>query len=530
MAKGGVIQFRVKQNATTVANDDKVKIFAPPWVRTALAKLSRELNGAQFDIGSDSDHPRQIKIKNRITLKDLVSIARSEQNNTTGIIQYDLYRGISRRTIIALRDLAKHCVIVGKDKACRYGGYPHGAPLHNLDRSVYICDLPGLQFQQLDNTGRHVVVFENDMPRGALDNEIYENTVGEKKPTMAQAAINTTGRYISGEFKGKYILFDTKAYQAFVAQDFVLAAMALNTQANKTLPRDNLNFKFLKYGAGFFAENLQGEAKRKLSEQLCLGVLKGLRQLLALPPASRNRIKRLELPFYEEDQNARVAQILNDIRKLCQRNDIEFSCNDADALEQTSPYTTATTNCSDPHAPMGNEMNYGSVDAAIAENLRLKGNNFNPICNPKMKAAYLNIGHRYHLNAEAKDNSVWPFLGRLAVSAVVSGFVASTIPAFAMICFALMMGSELVKYARNCFKSNQYHEYHAKTDTQIDALDRSQLESFIQGKRAARRVSDQALSLFHWQTYRHPKAYYAGYETQLKADDVLAEKIVRRLV
>ncbi len=39
----------------------------------------------------------------------------------------------------------------------------------------------------------------------------------------------------------------------------------------------------------------------------------------------------------------------------------------------------------------GNEMRYGSVDAAIAENLKSKGNSFCPILNPEMEVKLIDI-------------------------------------------------------------------------------------------------------------------------------------------
>jgi len=61
----------------------------------------------------------------------------------------------------------------------------------------------------------------------------------------------------------------------------------------------------------------------------------------------------------------------------------------SDALKQTNSYKTATTNCADPHAVMGNEMGYSSVDAAIAQNLVNKGNQFSPCLNQQMNMKFI---------------------------------------------------------------------------------------------------------------------------------------------
>ncbi len=393
MSKGGIINFRNQQDFNTKANDAGVKVFAPAWVEKALDKLSEELKGAKFHI--DPPSGKYLVIKDKMSLTDLVAIARNEIVNVSGTINWELYEGIEIPTILALRDLVKHCVIVGKDIATGFGGYPQASPISQQNNVVYICDLPGMQFQEIYNSGRHVLLSEqNDLPVGPFDKEIFKNTVGVDKSTFAQAQQNAEGRFINGIFKGKPVLFDTTAFQAFVMQDFILAATALNAQAKLAVPADELNFKFLKYGTGFFADNLQDEAKAKLSENLAIGVYKGLEQLCALPIECRSQIKRLELPFYKDKFNIRIDAILKNIGILCNVNNIEFAAHNEDALAPTvAKYKTATTNCSDPHAPMGNEMHYGSVDAAIAENLQRKGNNFNPICNPAMGSQYLTVKH-----------------------------------------------------------------------------------------------------------------------------------------
>ncbi len=393
MAKGGIIHFRVQQDNNTKASDANVKIFAPAWVEKALEKFSDELKGAQFEISPPSG--KYLVIKDKISLTDLVAIARNEAVNTNGQINLDQYVGIHPTTVLALRDLVKHCVIVGKDIATSYGGYPEMSSIHPLNKEVYVCDLPALQFQKMYNSGRHVLISEkNEWIEGPLDKDIYQHTVGGTKPLYAQAQQNTEGRFLVGAFNEKPVLFDTQAYQSFIIQDFLLAATALNTQAKLASPPDELNFKFLKYGTGFFANELKGEAKAKLLENLVIGVFKGLEQLFAQPLESRSQIKRIELPFYRDKFNLRINNLLKNIEDLCKINNVQFAAPEEDALAPTSSaYKTATTNCSDPHAPTGNEMHYGSVDAAIAENLQRKANNFNPICNPAMGSQYLTINH-----------------------------------------------------------------------------------------------------------------------------------------
>lgn len=346
------VNYRNGQNAQTQANDENVTIFAPVWVENALNKLTDELFGTSINLGEEQKYFDTVY---ELTLKQLVLIARNESHNTTGSIKFNQYHDINKRTILALRDLAKHCVIVAKDTTTGYGGYPASTAIIPQISDVYICDLPGLQFQHPDNTGRHVLISENNnLVVGALDADIFYNTVGKHKVSYLQADAHPK-RYLKGLFHGENVLFDTFAFQSFIKQDFVLSALALNTLAKNN--GDEINFKFLKYGAGFFAEGLQGEAKNKLEENLVYGVLEGITHLADLPIEERSQIKRIELPYYEDTNNQHITSALAEIKKTCDLLAIEFASTKEDALKQTSDkYITATTNCSDPHAPTGNEM------------------------------------------------------------------------------------------------------------------------------------------------------------------------------
>lgn len=440
MANTKTIHLRVKQRHSTKANDENVKIFAPTWVEQALKKLSPEFKNARFEIEPPSK--KYWTVKDKLTLIDLVALARNERANTSGIINFSLYQGIKKEAVIALRDLAKHCVIVGNDTATHFGGYPAGTDPTPLNQEVTICDLPGLQFQELNNTGRHVLLSPKDnLPKGMLDKEIFKNTVGEDKATFQQAKQDKTGRYLKGSFKNKAVLFDIKAFQRFVSQDFVLAGLALNKQAKLAQRPEKLNFKFLKYGAGFFAANLEGIAKEKLNENLTLAVYEGIKQFFNLPLAMRSQIKRIELPFFRDADNPQIDKILNKIAKLCKENKIEFASTNDDALAPTSTkFKTATTNCSDPHAPTGNEMNYGSVDAAIAENLKKKGNNFSPICNRKMQQEFLATSSYQPFNYYALAGTV--LLSMVVGGLIYANFALATLPILAIMgaTFVTMMG------------------------------------------------------------------------------------------
>lgn len=77
-----------------------------------------------------------------------------------------------------------------------------------------------------------------------MDEFIYEQVVKEKKPTIEEVRSDVSGRF----FQCQGVFFDSKAYVKFVANDLVLCGVGLNQCASEPL-----NFKFLKYGTGYFA-------------------------------------------------------------------------------------------------------------------------------------------------------------------------------------------------------------------------------------------------------------------------------------
>lgn len=91
---------------------------------------------------------------------------------------------------------------------------------------------------------KEFVVIGENLPKGLLDEFIYEQVVKEKKPTIERVRSDHSGRFI--ECCG--VFFDSKAYVKFVSNDVVLTGFALHQFATEPL-----NFKFLKYGTGFFA-------------------------------------------------------------------------------------------------------------------------------------------------------------------------------------------------------------------------------------------------------------------------------------
>ncbi|MBV9576789.1 MAG: hypothetical protein JO149_09220, partial [Gammaproteobacteria bacterium] len=407
------------------AQNPNIKIFAPAWVEDALKKLSDEIfaktssNSIRLDIKKNDDVCNSITIHNPpgLTLQDLQMLSRNEAWNTHGIIILEYYDGlnINEDVIYAIKDLVKHCVIAGKTEAFQYGGYPKSSPLTPYteadNKNVIICDLSGLQFQQNYNTGRLVLINSDSSERGFLDKDIYRETVGEEKKFYAEASIDKN-RYIKVEVFDQDQLFDTLAFQRFVAQDFILAAHAINAVAD---PSDKqLNFKFLKYGAGYFAsafpDTINNEkCEEFIGNQILQGVYLGLEKLIANDKLQK--IKRIEFPFYNKESSGyqKIETLINNYNsKQEPDSQIILEATKDHALKPTAPgMTLCTTNNGDPHVVMGNEMKHASVDASIAEDLVNKGNEFSAVLNSEMQQAYVPLNIVYAAAEEIKyDNSI----------------------------------------------------------------------------------------------------------------------------
>lgn len=360
---------KINDAKNTIYQNENVLIVAPHWVKNGLRKLSQHIPpGTKFDICDKYGKQNSITIESELSLKHLVMIARNEANNTSGLINFENYEpAINNKSVIyALKDLVRQCVIVAKDKTIHYGGYPRGNPVKQSE-DVYITDLIGLQFQQKYNTGRLVLIAES-LPKGLLDDFIFENVVGDVKKSYKEVEKSQSRRYV----KHGNVYFDTFAYRKFVANDVLITGLALNEIAN-----EELNFKFLKYGTGVFA----GNYGQILDQYIYRGVAEGLAALFS--STNQKWIKAVELPFYKYDR---------EIYNICEEYGIECKFSTDDALKRTHrDFITATTNCADPHAMAGNEMGYSSVDAAIAQNLESKANIFSPIINKI-------IGEKFILN------------------------------------------------------------------------------------------------------------------------------------
>ena len=367
------VYLRVKQLLSDINHryysDPKVTIFAPNWVRQGLKYLRKYIKpGTVLRLVAENGSSKDVVLKKQIGLKELQIIARNERSNNSGKIDFRSYEDVitDESVIYSLKDLCRQCVIIGQDVTKHIGGYK--TKKVKMVNKVVIIDLIGLQFQKNYNSGR-LVLIGNDVPQGLLDDLIYRKVVGQKRPTVNQARQDRTGRFVK---KGP-LYFDTYAYERFVEKDFYLVCQALHKLPG--LKVGIVNLKFLKYGSGFYA----GAYSKLVTKHIVNGIYRGLQRQLR---QKSNKIKSFEFPFYAHDQR---------LWELCDKYRIYCGFTDEDALRPADYHMTATTNCACAHAVAGNGMTYGSVDSAIAENLRSKANKFSPIINSKMKEKFIKM-------------------------------------------------------------------------------------------------------------------------------------------
>jgi hypothetical protein len=395
MARAVTIKNRRQYQAVSNPN---VFISAPEWVKQALQTLVPKLEGTVIHFEDGTIHT----IGKEISLKELIWLTRVEQVNTNGIILKNQYTDIDMSVVRSLRDLVREVVIVGDVVAKSYGGYPSETdwttgerkpteiPLHP-PQQVFVCDLPGLQFQKPENTARIFSVLSKpaalatEQGEPTIDDAIFQAVVGESKATYQQCQQDSSDRYEKVRLHSQEQYFDTLAYRRSIAKDFIKAATTLNAAAERSNVH-NLCFKFLQQGMGYFAETSDFHmGKSVLHKYIGQGILDGLKALIAEGYDFRN-IKALELPFFPA--GAKNEAILKEIESLCNNHHIKFFGRTFDdALYPRPGYTIATTNCGDPHANAGNEMKHGSVDAAIAENLECKANSLSAFANQNMEEA-----------------------------------------------------------------------------------------------------------------------------------------------
>lgn len=374
------------------ALNNTVKIITPDWVKQALEKLSPKLSGYSYQLPNGSIH----EVSQPMTLKELYYLTRRDKSNTTGVISMTDYPGLTRETVLTLKDLIRQCIIIGNTSAIKYGGYPNQSanPVTESQHNIILIDQAGLQFQQAYNSGRLVLVgIDEPLQHGELDDDIYQAVVGYPKPTSSDATADEA-RFVkmpSQKFSnGKAIYFDINAYIKFIGQDAFLAASATQYMQSD----QPICLKLAQAGTGFFAGEFQDIARQHILD----GFFDGLSSYLT--SHGKGKIGMIEFPFAPNNKEQRSK-----LQALCKEHSIQCTFTKDDILKPREGYMVALTNCADPHAPTGNEMGYQSVDAAIATNLEHQARDFSPVTNPVMQSHYLNMNDHSLAQDNADDHN-----------------------------------------------------------------------------------------------------------------------------
>jgi|GEM_PF-4311465 len=439
------IHLRKKLSRADLTDDTyqngTITVVAPEWVEEALAELSPHFEGRTFFIYDEEGNTEEtITVSTPMTLIDLQRVARNEKTNVTGEINFDLYADIDKDAIILLRDLAKFCTVVGRTKISHYGGYTGRAnPESRVEFSkpieTDILDLSGIQFQRLMppegsafaetqgsfNTGRYVLtnpVYATEESSGLRTVEDMIATHAIKTEPMAKYGVFFP-RYMkftfeSGEFKGHTI--DPIKYASVVREDFLLAMKSENANAEIHGDADNtIDFRFLAYGSGYFCEGLPNSTET-IQTMISVGILAALEDMYThQEEGNYPKIKKISLPHMKNERN---AHIIDEIENLCDAMGFEFEASRKDALHYDEASETslrvATTNCGDPHAGGGNEMDIQgmpgfdgcapSVDAQIFTNMVSEGREFSPLINKAMQQQTLSSARELDEHFDSIEN------------------------------------------------------------------------------------------------------------------------------
>lgn len=347
-------------------------------------------------LGAEYHNPYTNKTENfpsnhlKFNSKHLQILARNESVNTTGSYNFNLYGGLlGDDKICRIRHLQKLVVNQSEVKAEYFGGFPRGEPINQIQgggNNFFLVDQSGFQWQRdKRNTGCIFFYPENatDQSYNKFQKDMYRVTFQEDRPDKPSE------NKLAVTWNGDRGVIDLDLLRKGFKEEFKQAFISANHAFSQDKSDDKHCLRFNKAGLGFFAEGvINGSDKSIKQDKFCQARLEGIAEALdEISQSVKNgqssfskspKFDALELPFSADQHIPGYNLLAKSIKDNAQKIGIgEVFIGKRDALEVKSGYKVALTNCADPHAMVGNEGEYGSVDAMIATNCRKSSQNVN---------------------------------------------------------------------------------------------------------------------------------------------------------
>ncbi len=363
-------------------NSRNVQLNCPPNILESFQKLltDTDILGASFK----NPYTRRTEVipsdPRLLTARHLQILARNENYNTNGTMNTALYnKTLTADQIAQLRCLVKATNVAGITYAHHTGGFKSQKNAITPAQKVIVVDQAGLQWQgDFRNTGGMFFYPEqydhSSLPENYLDwqNQIYTAMYGIQRPANPENIIDVKWKGVKGKL-------DLDGVSFAICREFIESLDAIVSQGNYLADNEIINFKFLKAGMGFFAAGLglKNEALQQFEKARLDGIALALQNIQELSKEEQStrlgKVKRLELPYSDNVvvNGQRVAHNLNRIRALTLKllgNDGWGDAEKRDAFKPNAGYINACNNCGDPHAMIGNEGGYESVDSTLASN------------------------------------------------------------------------------------------------------------------------------------------------------------------
>lgn len=416
--------FKDAQKNQHLNNAAQIQINCPPSILAAFRQLVREsqLPGKSFTNPYTGKTEKLPDNPDAFTAQHLQILARNEDANGSGRMKIDMYDGLLTPDQVAeLRCLVKATTVSGLTPVYKVGGYPAGNPVRdkNPPSNMIIVDQAGLQWQNdFRNTGGMFFYPDLEHPESRIDyasrngygenylswqNKMFQQMYGQPRPPSA------SNNSLEIQWNGLHGKLDLDQVAMAIKAEFMQALESAARQGDAELGADQkMNFRYLKAGMGFFISGLRTNDLECQDHPMILlarlnGIESALRMLSTMDEGERKtllgKIGRIEFPFSEEPNHPEITAKIQSIEKLATRMGLEWGgAGRKDALEDIPGFVTAVTNTADPHAMIGNEGAYGSVDAMIACNAAI--NHFNAAANDKIGARQ---SLEPHYNLETTD-------------------------------------------------------------------------------------------------------------------------------